>query len=99
MFVVLLTLAEKRAEAPRWMAAHKAWLQQGFDDGVFLASGDLAPQAGGAVVARGLARAAIEARVAADPFVQHGVVRAEIMQIRTTRTAAGLQALLDEAGA
>lgn len=97
MYVVLLRLAAQRAEAPRWMEAHKAWLQRGFDEGVFRVSGNLAPQAGGAVIAQGLDRAALEARVADDPFVQHGVVQAEIIEIQATRAAAGLEGLLDGA--
>ncbi len=36
MHVVLLGFAENQAQAPRHMAGHKAWLEQGFADGVFL---------------------------------------------------------------
>lgn len=42
MFIVLLKFADQRSRAAEWMQAHKAWLQKGFDDGVFLASGSLA---------------------------------------------------------
>ena len=36
MFVVLLKFAANRDQAGRHMDGHKAWLQRGFDDGVFV---------------------------------------------------------------
>ena len=39
MFVIYLEFAENRDRAAALMDGHKDWLQQGFDDGVFLAAG------------------------------------------------------------
>lgn len=36
MFVMLLRLTERRSLARQFMAAHNAWIQRGFDDGVFM---------------------------------------------------------------
>lgn len=94
MFVVLLKFAANRAEAPRHMDGHNAWIRQGFEDGVFLLAGSLVAGVGGALLARGENREALEARVAADPFVKEGVVSAEIHQIAPGRTHEGLAALL-----
>jgi len=94
MFVVLLKFAANRAEAPRHMDGHNAWIRQGFKDGVFLLAGSLVPGVGGAILAHGEPREALEARVAADPFVNEGVVSAEIHQIAPGRTHEGLAALL-----
>lgn len=85
MFVITLRFAE-RAKAAPLMDAHNAWIRQGFDDGVFLLVGGLQPSAGGAIVAHGVSRAEIEARVRADPFVAEGVVTAEILEIAPGRT-------------
>lgn len=63
------------------MAAHNDWIAKGFADGVFMSVGSLVPGEGGAVIARGESRADFEARVAADPFVSEGVVKAEIIEI------------------
>ena len=41
MFIVSLTFAANKAEAGQHMDDHKAWLQRGFDDGVFLLAGRL----------------------------------------------------------
>ena len=90
MFIVLLPFAANRAQAAAHLDGHKAWLQQGFADGVFVFAGSLKPDRGGAILAHGIERAALEARVAADPFVAHGVVSAEILDIAAARTDARL---------
>ena len=95
MFVVLLRFSHARSAASQWLAAHQAWLQQGFDDGVFLLSGSLQPQQGGAVLAHGTSLDALRQRVQADPFVAHGVVDAEILDIAASRGDERLQFLID----
>jgi uncharacterized protein YciI len=80
MFIVILKFLDQ-GKASALMASHKAWLDQGFNDGVFLLSGTLADKSGGVVVARGATRAALESRVVADPFVAEGVVRADVIEI------------------
>ncbi|MCA9666949.1 MAG: hypothetical protein KC503_15225 [Myxococcales bacterium] len=89
MYLVLLTFADK-GRAGELMAAHNAWIARGFDDGVFLMVGSLQPSRGGAVLAHGTSRAALQHRVDDDPFVAHGVVNAEILEIAPARTDARL---------
>ncbi|MDZ5700077.1 hypothetical protein [Chelativorans sp. M5D2P16] len=86
MFVVLLRFSENKAQAPRFMEGHKAWIQRGVDDGIFLLVGSLRPDGGGAVLAHGATRPELEARVKEDPFVEENVVRAEILEIEPNRT-------------
>ena len=93
MFVVLLKFADHRARAPQFMDAHKAWLQRGFDDGVFLVSGSL-DTGGGAILAHNTSQAELRARVEEDPFVAHGVVSAEVIGIAASRADERLGFLL-----
>ncbi len=86
MFVTLLKFSENRAAAATHMAAHNAWLAQGFADGVFICAGSLRPAAGGAIMANGESRADHDARIAADPFVIHGIVIPETIEIEPART-------------
>ncbi|MBT0962419.1 YciI family protein [Denitromonas iodatirespirans] len=95
MFVVLLRFSDNKARAAELMAAHNAWIQQGIDDGVLLLVGSLKPAAGGALLAHGVSRADLDARVGLDPFVAAGVVRAEILEIAPNRADARLGFLLD----
>lgn len=94
MYVVLLKFAARRDRAGQLMEGHKAWLQQGFDDGVFLLAGSLLPQLGGAILAQGVSRADLEARVDDDPFVAEQVVTAEILEIAASKADPRLEFLL-----
>mgnify|MGYP000129701940 CR=1 FL=1 len=97
MFVVLLKPAAARARAGDFLAGHKAWLEQGLADGVFALWGSLKPDGGGAILVRGLDRAALMARIAEDPFVSGGVVTPEVIEIAPARAEPRLDFLLGDA--
>lgn len=90
MYIVMLKFAENKSAAPEFMDAHNAWIAQGFADGVFQCVGSLAA-GGGAVIAHGEEPSAFDKRVRSDPFVEHGVVSAEIHQVDPKRTASALE--------
>lgn len=94
MFIVSLKFSANRHLASQHMEGHKSWLQHGFDDGIFILAGSLQPAAGGMVLAHACTRAALEERVNADPFVVHGVVSAEYMEVLPSRAAEALAFLL-----
>ncbi len=95
MFIVLLKFADNKADAPRHMDGHKAWLEQGFADGVFILSGSVQPKQGGAVFAANTTRDELEHRIAQDPFVAEDVVHAEIIEIDASRADDRLSFLCD----
>jgi uncharacterized protein YciI len=90
MFFVTLTFGANRGAAPRFLAAHKAWIAQGFSDGVFLLTGSLADGSGGAVLAHATSRESLDARLAADPFVAEGIVAADVVEVAPGMTDARL---------
>lgn len=94
MFIILLTFSNNKAQAGHFMDGHNAWIKDGFDDGVFLASGSLQPNRGGGVLAHNTTQDDLQARVDADPFVAEGVVRAEILEISPAKTDPRLDFLL-----
>ncbi|KGF79438.1 hypothetical protein IA69_24445 [Massilia sp. JS1662] len=94
MYVVLLKFAENKSRAGDFMQEHNAWIRQGLDDGVFLLVGSLQPSLGGAILAHGVSPADLQARVDADPFVVHGVVQAEILEIKPGKADPRLDFLL-----
>lgn len=94
MYVVLLKFAENKSQAGDYMQDHNAWIKQGFDDRVFLLVGSLQPNLGGAILAHGVSLAHLQARVDADPFVAHGIVRAEILEIKPGKADPRLDFLL-----
>lgn len=94
MFIVFLRFTADEARAAAFMPAHNAWLQRGFSDGVFLLAGSLPPGQGGAIVAHGLSEAELSARLRQDPFVEHGIVRAEVTPVAPGRVDPRLQFVL-----
>lgn len=86
MFVILLKFADK-SKAKEHMQGHNEWIDQGIKDSTFLVIGSLQPNLGGAIISVGSDKAEIETRVNQDPFVQHGVVNAEILEITPNRVA------------
>ena len=81
MFMVLLKFSDNKSLASENMQGHNLWIKQGFDDGVFLMAGSLQPGLGGTVMVNGESREELKARVQKDPFVEHNVVSAEILEI------------------
>lgn len=94
MFIVLLRFSDNKARAGDFMDGHRAWLQRGFDDGVFLLAGTLQPGIGGGILADGGTLEEIEARVGEDPFVAENVVTAEILDVAASRADDRLAFLL-----
>lgn len=94
MFVVLLQFSDHKDKAPKLMKHHNAWIERGFDDGVFVLVGSLQPNRGGGLLAHNTSRSDLERRVAEDPFVAEGVVKAEILEISPSRADPRLELLL-----
>ncbi len=79
MFIVMLKMSGAKERAAEKMAEHKAWLQRGFDDGFFLASGNLMDEPGGGILVHGLSKAEVMQLVSEDPFVVDGIVTAHVI--------------------
>jgi uncharacterized protein YciI len=94
MFIVKLRFGENKSQAAGYMAGHNQWIEQGFDEGVFLLTGNLQPGLGGAVIVQGLSRDELEKRLLEDPFVREKVVIPEVIEIEPKKTDARLNFLL-----
>jgi len=95
MFVVLLQFSDNKSKAAELMEGHNAWLECGFDEGVFLLAGSLKPGLGGGIVAHNTSLVDLQNRVRADPFVAENVVSAEVLEIAVARADIRLDFLLD----
>lgn len=85
MFIIFLKFAENKGKAGEFMEAHKAWIAQGFENGVFMLVGSLQPGLGGAILANGISKTELEGRLAEDPFVDEGIVTVEINELQPAR--------------
>jgi uncharacterized protein YciI len=90
MFVIELIYKADLAEIDAAMKPHIAWLDRNYADGTFLASGRKVPRDGGIILAVAADRAAIEAIVAADPFVARGLAEARVIEFRASQRAVDL---------
>jgi len=81
MHIITLTFSDNKASAPLHMAAHKEWIQQGFQDGIFKLVSTLDGGKGGCIFADHNDSDKIQSFVDQDPFVQENVVQAHIQQI------------------
>ncbi len=95
MYIILLKFSENKANASEYMAAHNAWIKQGFDDGVFVLVGSIEPAQGGSILAHGISLEELQQRVSADPFVSENVVSAEIIEISPKKVDERLNFLID----
>ena len=95
MFIVLLKFSDNKAAASEHMEGHKAWLKQGFDEGVFLLAGSLQPNLGGGILAHNASLNELQQRVNDDPFVAENVVNAEIIALAAAKADERLRFLLD----
>jgi uncharacterized protein YciI len=94
MFLVLLKFGGDKAQAAQHMKDHNEWIQRGFDAGVFLLVGMLPGGSGGAILAHNTTSPELQSRVDADPFVAHGVVNAEIVEITPAKVDTRLNFLV-----
>ena len=95
IYVVVLTYIKPLSEIDAHLAAHIDWLNQGYEQGVFLSSGRRIPRNGGVILARSASREALQARLQRDPFQQHGLARCDIIPFEASRCAATIQGLID----
>jgi uncharacterized protein YciI len=94
LHLLLLKYTASEREAEPHIADHAEFLERQHREGTFLVSGQTVPAAqGGAIVARGVDRAAVE-RIAADPFVRAGVARYTVTTVDPRRVHPALAQFL-----
>jgi uncharacterized protein YciI len=93
MFIVTLTYLKPVDEVDALMPEHIEWLDEGYDRGLFVASGRRIPRTGGVILARSGDEPALVDFLARDPFAIHGAARFDVVEFSATKTAPGLDAL------
>ncbi|WP_433614977.1 YciI family protein [Dactylosporangium sp. CA-139114] len=93
MFVITLRYTAGLDRIDEARQAHTDWVDGQYDAGVFVASGAMVPREGGVILATGLERSELEARLALDPFRQQGLAEYTVVEFTPRRVAAGLERL------
>jgi uncharacterized protein YciI len=91
--IITLTYRAPVEEIDKLLPAHVAWLEKGFDEGLFLIAGRQVPRVGGVILCRGR-RAEVEALAATDPFVTNGASDFSVTEVAASMAAPAIAALL-----
>ncbi len=94
MYVVSLTYRVPQDIVDFHNDGHMAWLQEAFDNGVFIAAGRKVPRTGGLLLSQA-DRATLDASLAQDPFYANGVAEFDVVEFHAGRVAPGFENLLD----
>ncbi|SFV01385.1 YciI family protein [Pseudoduganella namucuonensis] len=87
MFIIALTYLKPAEEIDALLAAHREYLREQYDNGMFLMSGRMVPRTGGVIIATADSRADIEAVIELDPFNEAGAASYAITEFVPTMTA------------
>ena len=93
MFVITLSYLVDVEQIDELMPAHREWLEEQYADGVFLASGPRVPRDGGVILAAGLPRPELEARLSLDPFQRKQLAAYDVVEFTPRVVQPGLEAL------
>ena len=77
------------------MTAHNAWINQGFDDRVFLLVGSIVSGEGGSILAQKISLEDLEQKANSDRFVSEKIVSAEVIEVAVKRENKRLESLAD----
>ena len=94
--MIFLRFSANKQQSGHFLEEHKAWIKNGFADGVFLLAGAIEPGLGGAIAAHNPTRQQLDERIDRDPYVANDVVTAEIIEISPAITDPRLQFLKSE---
>ncbi|TKI06347.1 YciI family protein [Martelella alba] len=91
MFIVELTYEEPIEKVEALLEGHIAWLKAHYATGDFIASGRKVPRNGGVILAKSMARPALDAILTEDPFT--AVANYKVTEFAPTMTSPALAAL------
>jgi uncharacterized protein YciI len=94
MYVVSLTYKVPEEIVDFHLPAHVTWLQDAFDQGIFMVAGRKIPRTG-ALLLSNADRDALDASLAKDPFYVNGVAEFDVEEFLASRVAPGYENLLD----
>ncbi|WP_096085157.1 YciI family protein [Agaribacterium haliotis] len=95
MFIVDLTYIVDLELVEPHMQAHMAWLEQNYQQGVFLASGRKNPRSGGVILASCEDQRQLQKILQQDPFAVNKLVRTNITEVLLNKSAIGLEPLIN----
>ncbi|MBQ4835637.1 MULTISPECIES: YciI family protein [Pseudoalteromonas] len=94
MFIVTLNYLVGLSEVEKYLPLHIEYLDQCYDDGIFLMSGPTEPRTGGVILAASTSKESLEATLNEDPFYKTGIADYQITEFVPTKSMKELNYLL-----
>src|SRR5579872_3877821 len=85
MFIIILTYKKSLIEIDKYLAEHMDFLDKGYGDNFFVASGPKNPRNGGIIISQLKSRDQLEKILKLDPFNIHDVADFEIIEFSPTK--------------
>lgn len=80
MFLIMITYIKPIEEIDRHLAEHRAFLEKGYQNNIFVVSGPRNPRTGGVIISQLTDRHQLEAILAGDPFLINEVAQYEVIE-------------------
>lgn len=99
MYLLLVHYTQPLEKIAEVTPEHRAYLDRFYASGQLLVSGRRQPPTGGVILGHFKDRKAVDAFVAGDPFVVHGVARYEVFEFDPVKRCPELEPYLRRVGA
>lgn len=80
MYIVLMHYRQPLAEVDKWLSAHRAHLDTGYQRNYLIASGPRNPREGGVLISQLTNRTILEDFISQDPFIVEEIADYEIFE-------------------
>jgi uncharacterized protein YciI len=80
MFIIILTYTRPLEDIEQYIVEHRAFLDEGYKNNYFVASGPQVPRTGGVIISQLLSRNQLEDIIKQDPFNIHNLANFEIIE-------------------
>jgi uncharacterized protein YciI len=95
MLIIELTYEKPLSEIEKQISAHRAWLDQYYEKGLFIASGPKNPRDGGIIIALTDKETATQL-ITEDPFYKHGLASYKITEFEPVKDCKELAQKISE---
>ncbi len=94
MFVIMVNYIKPLSEIDAHLEAHRRFLDEGYAEGYFLASGPRVPRTGGVILAKAASAEQLKAFLEKDPFSRSGIATYDVVEFNVMKFDPRLQEVL-----
>ena len=94
LYIAVLTYVRPVEEIDACLSDHIAWLEEGYQAGVFIASGRRVPRNGGVILVKGESLEDVKMRLSKDPFQIQGLAEVEVIPFEVSKRVAALEGVI-----